>query len=92
MWRRLTTELAGRPCVVRRVRQITDDDGDRCYGIADLAKHEIYIEDCLHGRELLQYLLHEALHIQRPRASERWVDNTSRELAALIKRAGLLRE
>ena len=81
-----TATLGGRLCRI---------DAHRLHGEAwspemgpDPTTPYLWYDDTLGGRASLETLIHEAMHIQRPRALEQTIEQDARELARLLWRIG----
>lgn len=73
--------INGEPSLILHCPLKEGFDGDASVdGIASV----IRIEDGLRGREYMETLIHEFLHVVMPSASEDWVTQSARELSELI--------
>lgn len=86
------TTLNGAPSLLIHCDMREGLDGD---AQTEPVESIIRIDDSLRGREYLETVMHEALHIQLPSGSEEWITRTAEELSAIIytpvvrKRSGL---
>ena len=61
---------------------------EQAHGLAYKEDREIVIDNRLKGIELLETIVHEALHIQHPRFAEIKIIGHSKELAELLWKQG----
>lgn len=82
-----TATLGGRPCRIEEMRvhgEAWHPDMKPGRG----SRPHLWVDRTLRGRARLETFIHEAMHIQRPGASEEDVTREAREMAALLWRLG----
>ena len=62
-------------------------DGDECYGICNFTDKEILLSEITPDAHRLMIVLHEALHMARPRMKHKDVEELSTTLATCLKMA-----
>ena len=62
-------------------------DGDECYGICDFTNKEIVLSEITPATDRLDTVIHEALHMAKPRMKHKGIEELADVLARCLKMA-----